>query len=471
MLITRAEIGGVGPLDVRVVDGGIVEIERDLSRAAGEPLLDAAGGALLPGLHDHHLHLFALAAANASVRCGPPEVPDRDALAQALVNRGHATEWIRGVGYHESVAGELDRGALDALVPEPPVRIQHRSGALWMLNSAAIDRVGLDRGVDARGVERDEAGRATGRLFRLDEWLRKQLDAVAPPSLAHVSRRLASFGVTGITDATHSNSAAELQAFAAAAERGELLQRVLMLGSAELPQSDHPRIERGALKLLLDERELPSFDEFQRRIEAAHGQQRVVAVHCVTRSELVLALAAFAAAGTHPGDRIEHAAIAPPDALKLVVDLGLTVVTQFGFLRERGDAYLIDVETRDQPWLYRGRGFLEASVPLGRHGRTLRRSRSLALDAGGRRPTQRRGQRARARREAHARAGPGTVHDRSSLTGWSAAYPRGRSAGGSVSAGPALVTGENGALERSRPLRDPRGLGYRFAQPWLSGTK
>ena len=365
MLITRAEIGGVSPLDVRIVDGRIVEIDRDLSRAAGELLLDAAGGALLPGLHDHHLHLFALAAASASVRCGPPEVPDRDALAQALASSGHAAEWIRGVGYHESVAGELDRRALDALVAERPVRIQQRSGALWMLNSAAIDRVGLDRGVDARGVERDEAGRATGRLFRLDEWLRKQLDAIAPPSLAQVSRRLASFGVTGITDATHSNAAAELRVFTAAAERNELLQRVLMLGSAELPQSNHPRIERGAVKLLLDERELPSFDEFQQRIEAAHEQQRAVAVHCVTRSELVLAIAAFAAAGTRAGDRIEHAAIAPPDTLKLVADLGLTVVTQHGFLRERGDAYLIDVETRDQPWLYRGRGFLEASVAVG----------------------------------------------------------------------------------------------------------
>jgi predicted amidohydrolase YtcJ len=85
----------------------------------------------------------------------------------------------------------------------------------------------------------------------------------------------------------------------------------------------------------------------------------------VTRSELVLAASAFAEAGSRPGDRIEHAAVAPPDAVQLLEKLPLTVVTQPGFIRERGDAYLVEVEPRDRPWLYRCRGFLDASVPLG----------------------------------------------------------------------------------------------------------
>ena len=58
---------------------------------------------------------------------------------------GDSEGWIRGVGYFESVAGELDRARLDRLAPARPLRIQHRSGALWMLNSAAVDRLGLDR--------------------------------------------------------------------------------------------------------------------------------------------------------------------------------------------------------------------------------------------------------------------------------------------------------------------------------------
>jgi predicted amidohydrolase YtcJ len=57
--------------------------------------------------------------------------------------------------------------------------------------------------------------------------------------------------------------------------------------------------------------------------------------------------------------------VAPPDAVQLLADLPITVVTQPGFIRERGDAYLVDVEPQDRPWLYRCRGFLAASVPLG----------------------------------------------------------------------------------------------------------
>jgi len=135
-----------------------------LPRADGELTLAANGGALLPGLHDHHIHLFALAAAEQSVRCGPPEVCNADALAHALTHASVRHEWIRGIGYHESVAGELDRKRLDTWVADRPLRIQHRSGALWLLNSAGIEHLGLDRGADAQGIERDAHGRATGRL-------------------------------------------------------------------------------------------------------------------------------------------------------------------------------------------------------------------------------------------------------------------------------------------------------------------
>jgi predicted amidohydrolase YtcJ len=337
LLITRAEIDGSAPLDVRVRAGKIAEIGSSLAREAEEPVLDAAGGALLPGLHDHHIHLFALA-----------EVRDVAALAKALARGAERGGWIRGVAYHESVAGDLDRALLDGLVPDRPVRIQHRSGAMWAVNSPAAERLGLDRDVDERGVERDADGQATGRLFRLDAWLRERLDDREPPNLAAVSQRLAAFGVTGLTDATPENSDAELRAFVTASDRGELLQRLLVMGAPELPAPEHSRIERGAVKVLLDERDLLPLDELLTVIANAHAVNRSVAIHCVTRSELVLA-----------------AAVAPPDVVALVAALPLTVVTQPGFIRERGDAYLSDVEPRDRPWLYRCRGWLHASVPLG----------------------------------------------------------------------------------------------------------
>ena len=365
MLIARAEIDGVAPLDVRLEAGRITALGRGLARSGAEPVLDASGGALLPGLHDHHLHLLALAAAASSLRCGPPALRDADALARALARAPTSGGWVRGVGYHESVAGNLDRRRLDAWVSDRPVRIQHRSGALWVLNSAGVERLGLDRGVDAPGVERDADGRASGRLFRLDAWLRERLGPAAAPALGDVGRRLAGFGVTGLTDATPSNAKAELDLLVAAVARGELPQRLVVMGAPELPEADHPSVERGAVKLLLAEHDLPRFDELEQRIADAHADGRAVAVHCVTRSELVLAVAAFLAAGCREGDRIEHASVAPPDALARLAELPLTVVTQPHFVRERGDAYAVDVAPEDRPWLYRCRGFLEAGVALG----------------------------------------------------------------------------------------------------------
>lgn len=365
MLIGSAEIGGIAPLDLRIAGGRVAEIGRALFRRAAEPVLDAAGGALLPGLHDHHIHLLALAAAETSVRCGPPQVRSFASLAKALRGDRGQDGWIRGVGYHESEVGNLDRKILDGLIPDRPVRIQHRSGAMWVMNSPALNRLGLDRGVDQPGVERDVTGRATGRLFRLDAWIRERLESRTPPDLAKLSRRLASFGVTGLTDATAGNSSAELRAFVTATERDELLQRLVVMGGHDLSSPTHGRVARGAVKVRLDETDLPSFAELRRVIETARDGGRAVAIHCVTRSELVLAAAAFAAAGCRPGDRIEHAAVAPPDAVELLAALPLTVVTQPSFIRERGDAYLVDVEPRDRPWLYRCRGFLCASVALG----------------------------------------------------------------------------------------------------------
>jgi predicted amidohydrolase YtcJ len=367
VLIRGAELEGHGGLDVRVHGDRIAAIGAGLDRDPGEPVLEARGAALLPGLHDHHLHLFALAAAGTSLRCGPPQVRDRAQLVAALreAARGAPPGWLRGIGYHESVAGPPARELLDALLPDRPLRVQHRSGALWALNSAGIAALGLDAGIDAPGVERDPAGRATGRLYRLDGWLRERLDSRAFPALDAVSERLARCGVTGVTDATATNARCEWGALSAAVERRELRQRLLVMGSPELPESAQPRLRRGPLKLLLDERELPAPESLQDAIAAAHRTGRTVALHCTTRAELVVATAALGAAGARAGDRLEHASVAPPDLVEQIAQLGLTVVTQPGFLYERGDAYAREVEPRDQPWLYRARGFLEAGVPLG----------------------------------------------------------------------------------------------------------
>ena len=363
MLIRNAELGGGHIVDLRCERGLVCEIGDSLPLGPGEELIDAGGGAVLPGLHDHHIHLYALAAANSSVLCGPPKVTDLTQLEAAL-SAAPGSGWIRGIGYHHSVAGELDRWTLDALTGDRPVRIQHRSGKLWIVNSAGAEILELERHKGLAGIECRGDGVANGRLFRLDDWMREQLGSSARPDLGAVSRQLASYGVTGITDATPGNSREEAGVFTRAVDDRQLLQRVLLMGDLQLPDLQHRYVQRGAYKILLDELRLPVLENLAADIGSAHAQGRPVAIHCVTRTELIFALSALIEAGSFPGDRVEHASLTPDDVLPLMQQAGVTVVTQHGFIAERGDQYLEDVPAQYHKLLYRGRAFLEAGLPL-----------------------------------------------------------------------------------------------------------
>lgn len=363
LLVRNAEVDGVRRTDVRLASGRVVEVGSRLVALPGEEVLDAAGGALLPGLHDAHLHLYALAAADRSVACGPPAVTDENQLAAALAAAPGTAGWVRGVGYAESVAGDLDAATLDRLHGSRPVRIQHRSGALWIVNGRAAEFLDL-AGASHPGVERDARGVPTGRLWRADDWLRKRLPQPVRPDLAAVGARLARLGVTSITDATPDLDVTTLTAIADAVARGALPQRVELLGvplgRCELP----PGVIAGPYKIVLADSGLPSLEDLTDRIRAAHGGGRSVAVHCVTREALVLLLVALRTTGVRPGDRIEHAALVPAELLEELARGGLRVVTQPGFLLARGDDYLRDVPVTDHADLYRCAGLLAAGVPV-----------------------------------------------------------------------------------------------------------
>lgn len=317
-------------------------------------------------LHDHHIHLFAAAAALASAPCGPPEVRDAAGLGAALAAQApDAAGWVRGVGYHESVAGPLDRAALDRLRGDRPVRVQHRSGQLWIVNSRALAALGLEAGGDAPGLERDGAGRATGRLFRADAWLRARLSPAPPPSFGPLGRRLAALGVTGVTDATPGNGPAELAAFAAAQARGELPAQIVVMGTLALSEVvAPPGITVGPVKIHLADPELPAPDELTARIRAAHARARPVAIHCVTRAELVLALAALEAAGMRAGDRLEHVHVAPPECVAWIARLGLTVCVQPALVAARRADWEREADPADRPWLGPIAALRAAGVPL-----------------------------------------------------------------------------------------------------------
>jgi predicted amidohydrolase YtcJ len=337
MLIQRATLLDGTMADIRVGEriDEVAQVGQGLVARHGEGVLYAGGGTVLPGLHDHHVHLRSAASALDSFFVGPPGVSTKAQLTQLLSNATPGPDgWIRAVGYHESVAGELDRTALDALVRDIPVRVQHRSGALWILNSAALGRVGLAEHPDGRLRSADRGWS--------DALQRRETD------LAELSRRITATGVTGVTDATPDLDADDMVSLVVAHRRGEFRPRLRFLSPGK--------------KILHDDR--LDLDSLTGWIADHHTDGRPVAVHCVTAAQLVVTIAALRAAGSHPLDRIEHAAVVPDDNLTDLADLGVTVVTQPNFVAERGDQYLAEVPAAEHRQLWRVASLLNAMVPV-----------------------------------------------------------------------------------------------------------
>lgn len=317
LLIKNAELDNQR-VDVLCREGVIATIQPRIDAHDGEPCVNANGGAILPGLHDHHVHLAAVAAQLGSVICGPPSVNTSEQLAATLLNAA-GNGWVRGVGYHESVAGDLTAKQIDRWLRHRPVRIQHRSGRVWYFNTLGAQEMSLP--VEARG-----------QLIRADEAVFERLGALdaIEEKLQQISSKLTEFGVTAVTDATPANDDAQ----ASWLQKNCTNQSVSVMGGKGLSS--------GPLKLILDDFQLPSFDDFCRQIYDAHQAQRAVAIHCVSRVEIVFAIAGLRQAGVLNGDRLEHATELSRDLVEQTNELQLTVVPNPNFIFERGDQYIED---------------------------------------------------------------------------------------------------------------------------------
>lgn len=344
--IVDAEVAG-NRVDVRIEGDVIVAVDVDLPRR-GTDVVEAHGAALLPGLHDHHLHLLAMAALERSVDlsglAGPAE------LDRALVDahdRATGDAWLRVVGYDDR-HGPLDDARLEALAPGRRVRVQHRSGAAWMLSPAARGGPPTIEGA----VEPP-----SGWIFREDDALAAAWaddERIGEAELRDTAARLARHGVTGVTDATPFRSDDALHLLAAARAGGAVPQRVVVTGGLELSEMPATEgLDLGPVKLVVGDHDLPDPDVLADALRRAHRAGRPVAVHCVTRIALVLALVAWEQAGASPGDRVEHASVVPVELIGRLRDLGLTVVTQPRFLPARGDLYRSEVDAEDVEHLYR----------------------------------------------------------------------------------------------------------------------
>jgi predicted amidohydrolase YtcJ len=221
----------VGVADGRVVSVGSRE-DVLASATTRATVIDAGAAAVVPGLHDFHLHLVGMARARLEVALDEVVTfGELVARVERAAERLPGDAWLRGRGWAEAA---VDHGALGdlerAVAGRPALLYSHDGHSAWA--SAAARRLGeIGAGSHDPGggrIERDEAGVPTGVLR---ERATDLVEAVAGRAggaelalaLDETVGELLSWGVTGATDAGDSSAASGIGAYAAIGDRGSIL--------------------------------------------------------------------------------------------------------------------------------------------------------------------------------------------------------------------------------------------------------
>jgi len=204
-------------------------------RAARTNVIDLHGAAVLPGLHDMHVH--PMGAGLTALACrfpqgsGPKEVM---AAVQKCASGRAKEEWITGGQWDAASFGKTppDRQFLDRAAPNNPVVLTDISGHSAWANSKALQLAGITaKTPNPPGgiIERDAKGEPTGLLRESGAAL---VRGIVPPSTPEQNAKaltsslvlMLSFGITSFTDAVVEGNI--LQAYATLADQGVLKQRV-----------------------------------------------------------------------------------------------------------------------------------------------------------------------------------------------------------------------------------------------------
>ncbi|MGZ8475009.1 MAG: amidohydrolase family protein, partial [Candidatus Limnocylindria bacterium] len=193
----------------RVVAAGPTE---DVLAAAGPGarVVDVRDRAVVPGLHDFHIHLVGLARAQRDISLdGAADVREVAARVREAATRALPDAWLTGRGWSEAQLAGVPLAALEEATGGRPAFLMSHDGHSGWASRAARAPAGLQASTpDPAGgrIERDAAGEPTGIL-------RESALSIVQPIVARLQgrtlrapldetlRELAGLGLTGVTDA------------------------------------------------------------------------------------------------------------------------------------------------------------------------------------------------------------------------------------------------------------------------------
>jgi predicted amidohydrolase YtcJ len=371
--------------------------------------VDLGGKTVLPGLIDAHTH--GAYSGKINFLQVDLDVSTLDGLKDRLRKKAAtlpAGQWIRAGKYDDTkldVKALVTRRELDEAAPHHPVFVTHRSGHLFIANTAALKLAGVGRETPdpATGrMDRDGAGEPTG-VFR-GEKAAEIVSRHLPPftreeTLRATIQQLAAFaksGLTGIHDAEA--SAEEFRAYADARLEEKLPLRVTCMIRQEeigplIPYGirtglgdDWLRV--GATKITIDgaiagrtaRLSKPyigrpqdfglltmSQEELDRKALEAHEAGWQIGVHANGDVAIDMVLRTYekiqkAAPRPDPRFRIEHCTVVTPDLLRRVKALGVVPTPFCSYVYWHCEKWPEYGEDRLE-WMFAMRSFLDHGIP------------------------------------------------------------------------------------------------------------
>jgi predicted amidohydrolase YtcJ len=413
---------------IGVLNGRIVSLGDDATAMTAARTHDCGDAVGFPGFHDAHAHTSGFGRSLGELDLSTPPIRSLDELYEA-VGRLAATSpegaLVVGRGYDQNKLGGAHptRAGLDAVAGGRPVWLQHTSGHMCVLNSAALAAAGpdLDADIDGGRVVRDAEGEPTGLLEERAQSLARRL--AVPRSVASISsaidrahRVYVEEGLTSVCDAGVAGGwigegAAELDGYQLARDDGRLLVRTTAMIAADvlhpMPRHDDDVATRGidagirtglgddwlrvgAMKVFSDGSLIgrtcwlthgfeddpgnlgyPQHDpdELRAQIVEAHLAGWQVATHAIGDAAVSFVLDAYEAAlvlrpRADHRHRIEHCGVTTAESLERIARLGVIPVPQGRFIGELGDGMLAALGERRVADTYRLASFLRAGVVL-----------------------------------------------------------------------------------------------------------
>jgi predicted amidohydrolase YtcJ len=199
-----------------IYEGRIVAVGEDAEvralAGAETKQVDLAGQVALPGLTDAHIHFYSWVSRQVEVPLmGVPSLAEMQQRIREKLRVVPAGGWVIGQGWNETeweppiMPSAAD---LDALSTEHPMFLRRNDGHGAVANSKALAMAGIsDSTANPAGgvIERDEEGKATGRLFEQAIGLVREL--IPPPSeeerligIRDGIRECHRLGLTGVHD-------------------------------------------------------------------------------------------------------------------------------------------------------------------------------------------------------------------------------------------------------------------------------